>query len=139
MVLVLQIPRILVVGCAGIDDPTFWLCRNWGFHSGPAARNRLTGPTMKKQTQVSMTLALETSCDETSAAVVCDGRLLSNVVASQVRLHAKYGGVVPELATREHLRNTMRVVRQALGEADLGAEVAPSLPAAFGSDAPRIA
>ncbi|MEC8928890.1 MAG: tRNA (adenosine(37)-N6)-threonylcarbamoyltransferase complex transferase subunit TsaD [Verrucomicrobiota bacterium] len=66
-------------------------------------------------------LALETSCDETSAAVVCDGRLLSNVVASQVRLHAEYGGVVPELATREHLRNTMPVVRQALGEADLGA------------------
>ena len=64
-------------------------------------------------------LALETSCDETSAAVVCDGRLLSNVVSSQVVLHAEYGGVVPELAAREHLRNLIPVVRQALMEAGL--------------------
>ena len=50
-------------------------------------------------------LAIETSCDETSAAVVQAGRVLSNVVSSQIQLHAAYGGVVPELATREHLRN----------------------------------
>jgi N6-L-threonylcarbamoyladenine synthase len=62
-------------------------------------------------------LALETSCDETSAAVVRDGRVLSNVVASQIRLHAEYGGVVPELATREHLRNLPSVVAAALGTA----------------------
>ena len=50
-------------------------------------------------------LAIETSCDETSAAVVRDGKILSNVVSSQIALHAEYGGVVPELAAREHLKN----------------------------------
>jgi N6-L-threonylcarbamoyladenine synthase len=59
-------------------------------------------------------LALETSCDETSAAVIRDGRILSNVVSSQISLHSEYGGVVPELAAREHLRNLMPVVRSAL-------------------------
>jgi len=59
-------------------------------------------------------LALETSCDETAAAVMQDGVALSSVVASQVKLHAEYGGVVPELAAREHLRNLPLVVRQAL-------------------------
>ena len=67
-------------------------------------------------------LAIETSCDETSAAVVREGRVLSNLVASQIRLHAEYGGVVPELATREHLRNFPPVARAALQ----AAEVAPA-------------
>jgi N6-L-threonylcarbamoyladenine synthase len=62
-------------------------------------------------------LALETSCDETSAAVVRDGAVLANVVASQIQLHAEYGGVVPELATREHLRNLLPVTHAALHEA----------------------
>ena len=63
-------------------------------------------------------LGIESSCDETSAAVVRRGReTLSNVVASQVRLHADYGGVVPELASREHLRNIVPVVRAAMAEA----------------------
>ena len=64
-----------------------------------------------------MILALETSCDETSVAVIRDGRVLANVVASQIKLHAEYGGVVPELATREHLRNLLPVARAALAEA----------------------
>src|SRR5436190_8262094 len=59
-------------------------------------------------------LALETSCDETSAAVVRDRRVLANVVSSQIALHAEYGGVVPELATREHLRNWLPVAQAAL-------------------------
>ncbi len=60
-------------------------------------------------------LGLETSCDETAAGVVEDGvRLISNVVASQARLHAAYGGVVPELASREHEVNLVPVTRQAL-------------------------
>jgi N6-L-threonylcarbamoyladenine synthase len=60
-------------------------------------------------------LGLETSCDETAAGVVEDGvRLISNVVASQARLHAPYGGVVPELASREHEVNLLPVTRQAL-------------------------
>ena len=62
-------------------------------------------------------LALETSCDETSAAVVRDGRVLSSAVSSQIKLHAEYGGVVPELAAREHLRNLIPVVQTALHEA----------------------
>lgn len=86
-----------------------------------------------------MLLALETSCDETSAAVLRDGVILANVVASQVRLHAEYGGVVPELATREHLRNLLPVVQEALAQAgasigDLTAVAAtrgPGLPAAL--------
>ena len=65
-------------------------------------------------------LALETSCDETSAAVVRDGRVLSNVVSSQIKLHAEYGGVVPELATREHLKNLQPVTETALREAGVG-------------------
>jgi N6-L-threonylcarbamoyladenine synthase len=63
-------------------------------------------------------LGIESSCDETAAAVVREGReVLSNVVASQIALHANYGGVVPELASREHLRNIVPVVRAAMAEA----------------------
>lgn len=63
-------------------------------------------------------LAIESSCDETAAAVVVDGRTArSSVVASQVDLHAKYGGVVPEVASREHLRNVGPVVAEALAAA----------------------
>jgi N6-L-threonylcarbamoyladenine synthase len=63
-------------------------------------------------------LGIETSCDETAAAVVRSGeRLLSNVVSSQIAMHQPYGGVVPELASREHLRAIVPVVRQALAEA----------------------
>lgn len=61
-----------------------------------------------------MLLAIESSCDETSVAVIQDGCVLSNVVASQIKLHAEYGGVVPELATREHLRNLIPVTNSAL-------------------------
>ena len=64
-----------------------------------------------------LVLAFETSCDETSAAVVRAGQILSNVVSSQIRLHAEYGGVVPELAAREHLRNLMPVTKSAMREA----------------------
>lgn len=70
-----------------------------------------------------LTLALETSCDETSAAVVSDGRIvLSNIISSQVPVHQKYGGVVPEIASRKHIENVLPVVDQALREA--GAELA---------------
>src|SRR5437899_5917045 len=65
-------------------------------------------------------LGIESSCDETAAAVVADGReILSNVVASQADLHRKYGGVVPELASREHLRRIVPVVREALAQAGM--------------------
>jgi N6-L-threonylcarbamoyladenine synthase len=65
-------------------------------------------------------LGIESSCDETAAAVVADGRdILSSVVASQMDIHRKYGGVVPELASREHLRQIVPVVREALSQAGL--------------------
>jgi N6-L-threonylcarbamoyladenine synthase len=65
-------------------------------------------------------LGIESSCDETAAAVVVDGRkILSSVVASQIDIHRKYGGVVPELASREHLRQIVPVVREALAQAEL--------------------
>jgi tRNA N6-adenosine threonylcarbamoyltransferase len=64
-------------------------------------------------------LGLETSCDETAAAVVTgDGRILSNVVSSQAELHARFGGVVPEIASRRHLELVVPVLREALAEAD---------------------
>src|SRR3954454_22947216 len=63
-------------------------------------------------------LGIESSCDETAAAVVEDGsRILSSIVSSQIATHAKYGGVVPELASREHLRAIVPVVRMALEQA----------------------
>ena len=70
-----------------------------------------------------MILGLETSCDETAAAVVSpEGHVLSNVVASQADLHARYGGVVPEVASRRHLELVTPIVREALDEA--GADLA---------------
>src|ERR1700730_17947877 len=63
-------------------------------------------------------LGIETSCDETAAALIdCDGRILSNVIASQADLHAKYGGVVPEVASRRHLELVTPVIREALAGA----------------------
>jgi N6-L-threonylcarbamoyladenine synthase len=84
-----------------------------------------------------MFLAVETSCDETSAAVVHDGRVLSNVVSSQVALHAEYGGVVPELATREHLRAWLPVVRAALSEAKTTAAQLTAVAATRGPGLPN--
>lgn len=66
----------------------------------------------------SVILAIETSCDDTAAAVIVDGELRSNVVSSQL-IHAEYGGVVPELASRDHQRLIVPVVQQALDEAEI--------------------
>ena len=66
-------------------------------------------------------LAIETSCDETAAAVIEDGRrILSNVVASQIDLHARYGGVFPEMASRAHIEAIVPVIREALVKAHVG-------------------
>jgi len=81
-------------------------------------------------------LAFETSCDETGAAVVSGGVVLSNVIASQTRLHAEYGGVVPELATREHLRNLLPVARHALRDASLTAADLDAVAATQGPGLP---
>src|SRR5947207_5065817 len=80
------------------------------FQAGPL-------PTMGPVTPVRI-IGIESSCDETAAAVVEDGeRVLSSIVASQLDTHGKYGGVVPELASREHLRAIVPVVREALSVA----------------------
>jgi N6-L-threonylcarbamoyladenine synthase len=84
-------------------------------------------------------LAIETSCDETGVAVVREGVVLANIVSSQIKLHEEYGGVVPELAAREHLRNLIPVVRAALAAAGvtvaqldaLAATQGPGLPGAL--------
>ncbi len=84
-------------------------------------------------------LGIESSCDETAAAVIEDGRqVLSSVVASQLDTHGKYGGVVPELASREHLRAIVPVVREALAQsgttlADLAAIAVTMGPGLVGS------
>jgi N6-L-threonylcarbamoyladenine synthase len=73
---------------------------------------------MRQSKVAGLILGIESSCDETAAAVVRSGTTaLSNVVASQMSLHANYGGVVPELASREHLRNIVPVVREAMARA----------------------
>ncbi len=65
-------------------------------------------------------LALETSCDETSAAVIVDGRdVRANVVSSQVKLHAKYGGIVPEIAARAHIQNVCPIIEETLAQSEM--------------------
>ncbi len=81
-------------------------------------------------------LAIETSCDETGAAVVRDGKILSNAISSQIKLHAEYGGVVPELAAREHLRNFLPVARAALSEAKISADQLDAVAATQGPGLP---
>jgi N6-L-threonylcarbamoyladenine synthase len=63
-------------------------------------------------------LGIESSCDDTAAAVLCDGKVLSNVIASQ-SIHEAYGGVVPELASRAHQQNIVPVVQQAIAQANI--------------------
>src|SRR5215210_600438 len=67
-----------------------------------------------------LVLGIESSCDETAAAVIEDGReIRSNIIASQINIHAPFGGVVPELASREHLDRIAPVVREALNQASV--------------------
>ncbi len=67
-----------------------------------------------------LTLAIETSCDETSCAIVKDGReVLSNIISSQIDIHRKFGGVVPEIASRKHIESINNIIQEALNEADV--------------------
>jgi N6-L-threonylcarbamoyladenine synthase len=94
--------------------------------------------SLKKSRRNKMTLlAIETSCDETSVAVVRAGKFLSNVVSSQTKLHAEYGGVVPELAAREHLRNLMPVAKSALREAGISVGQLDAVAATQGPGLPN--
>jgi putative glycoprotease GCP len=67
-----------------------------------------------------LVLGIESSCDETAAAVVEDGKMRSNVIASQIKAHSKYGGVVPEIASRKHIEAINPVIEQALSDAGVG-------------------
>src|SRR5689334_13066628 len=82
-------------------------------------------------------LAIETSCDETSAAVVHQGHILASIVSSQIKLHAEYGGVVPELAAREHLRNLIPVTESALSEAAVDVKSIDAIAATQGPGLPN--
>ena len=78
-------------------------------------------------------LAIESSCDETAAAVVKNGReVLSNVIYSQIALHTEYGGVVPEIASRKHIEKINQVIAQALSEADKKLEEITALAVTYG-------
>jgi N6-L-threonylcarbamoyladenine synthase len=82
-------------------------------------------------------LGIETSCDETAAAVVEDGRkILSNVVASQIDLHRQYGGVFPEMASRQHVLTIMPVIRQAMTEAELDWDDLDAIAVTYGPGLP---
>jgi len=83
-----------------------------------------------------MLLGVETSCDETSVAVVHDGVVRSCLVSSQVQMHSEYGGVVPELASREHLRNLLPLARLALREAQVDASDLTAVAATRGPGLP---
>jgi N6-L-threonylcarbamoyladenine synthase len=83
--------------------------------------------------QNSLVLGIESSCDETAAAVVADGRrLLSNVIASQVDIHRRYGGVVPEVASRQHILSIVPVVEQALTDAKVDWKDLSGIAVTFG-------
>ncbi len=78
-------------------------------------------------------LAIESSCDETAAAVIVEGKkALSNVVSSQTQVHRKYGGVVPELASRKHIETIIPVIREALHKADISLDQVEGIAATNG-------
>ena len=80
-------------------------------------------------------LGIETSCDETAAAVVSGGsRLHSNIIASQAELHRKYGGVVPEIASRRHLETVNFVIEQALNAAGCTFSDLAAIAVTYGQD-----
>ena len=78
-------------------------------------------------------LGIETSCDETAAAVLDDGQIKSNVVSSQAHLHAQFGGVVPEIASRHHLELVLPVIREALNGHDIDAVAVTQGPGLIGA------
>lgn len=86
----------------------------------PAEKNRKSQKSQKSKKKQTVILGIETSCDETAAAVVADGRkVLSNVVSSQIDIHREYGGVVPEIAARKHVESISFIVQQALNIANV--------------------
>ncbi len=78
-------------------------------------------------------LAIESSCDETAASVVQNGReVLSNIISSQIEIHKKYGGVVPEIASRKHIENISTVVKEAISESNLSIDEIDAIAVTYG-------
>ena len=78
-------------------------------------------------------LAVESSCDETAAAVVKNGReVLSNIISSQIELHTQYGGVVPEIASRKHIEKINQVMEEALSEAHMTLDEMDAIAVTYG-------
>ena len=88
---------------------------------------------MSETTKDVLILAIESSCDETAAAVVKNGReVLSNVISSQIALHTLYGGVVPEIASRKHIEKINQVIEAALSEAEVALEDIDAIGVTYG-------
>ncbi len=78
-------------------------------------------------------MAIETSCDETSVAIVKNGKdIVSNIISSQIDLHEKFGGVVPEIASRKHIENIDPVIQEALDEARVSLEDVDAIAVTYG-------
>ena len=89
-------------------------------------------------TKMALILAIESSCDETSVAITRDGQLLSNVVSTQIEVHRKYGGVMPEIASRLHAENIGVVLKEAVEQAGIKLEDAEErMPQASDSSTKR--
>jgi N6-L-threonylcarbamoyladenine synthase len=87
----------------------------------------------RQNNKPSLILGIETSCDETSAAVVRNGReVLSNVISSQIEIHQKFGGVVPEVASRRHVENITFVIEEALQKAEVSLEDLSAVAVTYG-------
>lgn len=88
---------------------------------------------MEKTKEDVLILAIESSCDETAASVVKNGRtVLSNIISSQIELHKLYGGVVPEIASRKHIEKINQVIEEALKEADTALEDLDAIAVTYG-------
>ena len=88
---------------------------------------------MNKEQKDVYILGIESSCDETAAAVVKNGReVLSNIISSQIVIHRKFGGVVPEIASRKHIENIMPVIDEALSQAGVGMELIDAVAVTYG-------
>ena len=78
-------------------------------------------------------LAIESSCDETAASVIKNGRyVLSNIISSQIEIHKEYGGVVPEVASRKHIENINGVVEEALRKAEVTSDEIDAIAVTYG-------
>ena len=88
---------------------------------------------MNKEQKDIYILGIESSCDETAAAVVKNGReVLSNIISSQIVIHRKFGGVVPEIASRKHIENVMPVIDEALTQAGVTMDAIDAVAVTYG-------